>query len=116
MSSTDADAITDLIVGQDSAEGSAPVDHRLAEVGQTVVHQYLSLLLRSPAPPLFGREGELLALGDIQPGRPLLLQMSDQLGDGSSLSCLIIIIGVEEADEDPLRPLVVLGVGGADLT
>jgi len=42
-----------------------------------------------------------------------VIKEGDELRDRSSLACSIIIIGVEELDEDPLRPLIVLGIGGA---
>ena len=42
--------------------------------------------------------------------------MCYELSNWTSLTYSIIIIGVEETDEDPLRPPVVFGIGGAHLT
>ena len=115
MTSTFAHSIVDFVVGQYGAEGSTPIDHCLTEVGQTIVHQGLHLLLLIPASPFFGGEGECFAFGYIDPLSPFGLEVGDELGDRSSLTCRIIIIGVEELDEDPLRPLIVFGIGGAYL-
>ena len=115
MTSAYADSILDFVVGQYGAKSSTPVDHRLSEVGQTIVHQGLHLLLLIPAPPFFGGEGECFAFGYIDSLSPLGFKVGDELGDRSSLTCRIIIIGVEELDEDPLRPLIVFGIGGAYL-
>ena len=112
MASAYADSILDFVVGQYGTKSSTPVDHRLTEVGQTIVHQSLHLLLLIPATPFFGGEGERFAFGYIDPLSPFDLEVGDELGDRSSLACSIIIIGVEELDEDPLRPLIVLGIGG----
>ena len=115
MASAFAHSIVDFVVGQYGAESSTPVDHRLTEVGQTIVHQGLHLLLLIPTTPFFGGEGECFAFGYIDPLSPFGLEVGDELGDRCSLACSIIITGVEELDEDPLRPLIVFGVGGAYL-
>ena len=46
----------------------------------------------------------------------MLFEVSDKLSDGLSLPIYIIIVGMEEANEDPLCPLVILRIRGAEFT
>ena len=116
MASAFAHTVVDFVVGQYGAESSTPVDHRLTEVGQTIVHQGLHLLLLIPASAILSAVKESASLSaTLIPLVPSASKWADELGDRSSLTCSIIIIGVEELDEDPLRPLIVFGIGGAYL-
>ena len=87
----------DLLVGDDRAEARAPVDGRVADVGEAMVVD------------------DRVALGRRQLGpRPAVgcrpsagLELVDQLGDRAGPVGLGVVPRVEDLQEDPLRPAVV---------
>ena len=58
-----AHAVHHLVVGQHRTQFGAPVHHRLSEIGDTVVHEHLLLLLLREGVPLAGGEVEFLGAG-----------------------------------------------------
>jgi hypothetical protein len=90
----------DLLVGQHGAQTRAPVDRRVGGVGQPVLAQDLGLL-----------DGVQLAPGAAAGDGTLTgLEPGDQLGDRAGLLRLVVVPGVEDLQEDPLGPLVVVRV------
>src|SRR5262249_23733644 len=94
----------DLLVGQHGAEARAPVDGRAAAVRQAVRVDDL--------PALDGAQRAPRAA--VWRGAPARLEIGHQLGDGSGPVGLGVVAGVEDLQEDPLRPPVVGDVGGGD--
>ena len=87
-------AVDDFLVGQHRAQRRAPVDRHLGLIGQPLAvavsaHGGVALLSALPA-----------GIGNSLMGRPLLL--------------LGVVPGVEELQEDPLRPAEIVGIGGVD--
>ena len=94
----------DLLVGHDRAETRAPVDRRLADVGETVIVE---------EPPLLG--GVVIGPRPAIRGRALTGgELGDELVDRAGLPDAIVVPGVEDLREDPLCPAVVVGVGRRD--
>ncbi|MGX1120660.1 hypothetical protein RKD37_006023 [Streptomyces ambofaciens] len=92
----------DLLVGQHGAQPGAPVDRRVGGVGQPEPAQdvgALGLAQGAPRAPGVARDRPLTG-GELR----------DQLGDRAGLPRLVVVPGVEDLQEDPLGPLVVLGV------
>ena len=115
VSAAFAHAVDHLVVGQHGAEGRAPVHHRLAQVGDAVVHEHLELFLLRHGLPLRCREPEFLALGHVEALGALLLEVGHEAADGLCRAAGVAVEGVEHAAEGPLRPVVILGVAGAHL-
>ena len=98
-------AVDDLFVGEDRPQRGAPVHGGLVLIGQSVFvliapHRLLSLR---------GHIGGDRQLGD----RPSLAHARHAIGAGPRV--LGVVPGVEELEEDPLRPTVVVGVGRGEL-
>ncbi len=90
----------DLLVGQDGAQAGAPVDGRVGGIGQAVLAQDVGAFdgaQRVPGAP--AGHGALTRL-----------ELGDQFGDGAGLPRLVVVPGVEDLQEDPLGPLVVVRV------
>ncbi len=99
----------DLLVGQHRPQAGAPVDRRLLHVGQAMgVDDLPALGGGQVGPRAAGRVGALvrLALAGVELGH--------EVGDGAGAVGLGVVPGVEDLQEDPLRPPVVAGVDGAD--
>lgn len=94
----------DFLVGQHRAQTGTPVDHRVGQIDQPVAVDHVGPLTaaqRRPRPAVTRRPGARLELGD-------------QLGDGTRPIQLRVEPRVEDLQEDPLRPLVELDVGGGE--
>ncbi len=115
IATTLAHAVHNLVVGKYRTQAWAPVHHRLAEVSDAVVHQYLLLLHVVVAVPLLCGEVKLLVLSHVEVGRTLLLEVLDELLDRLRLLASVAEEGVEHLLESPLSPMVILGVAGANL-
>ncbi len=99
----------DLLVGEHGAERGAPVHRRLVEVGQPV--------RVDDGAPRVGVEvdpGEAVGVGVALRGVRPRLELRDQLGDRPGAVLRLVVPRVEELQEDPLGPAVVVGVGGGD--
>ena len=94
----------DLLVGQHRAQAGAPVDRGLADVGQPVVVDQLRA----------ARPRDICAHGVPGVGPVAGLELGDQRRDRAGLADLRVVPGVEDLQEDPLRPPVVLRVGGRE--
>ena len=105
-----------LVVGQHRTQGRTPVDHRLCQVGNAVVHQHLLLLLFREASPVRGREVQLLRSQGTAILSTHQFEVLNELDDGLCLLRRKAIVRLEHTLEGPLRPLVVAGVAGAYLT
>ena len=120
----------DLLVGQDRAEAGTPVDGDLLLVGHAVVVQdRLALRLGQLLPPgLHGAPGASLQGPPVLVRDPPLspLEGIHELGDRAGPPAdgpprvvaprqLRVVPAVEELQEDPLGPAVVVLVGGGDL-
>ena len=95
----------DLLVGEHGAEPRAPVDRRLAQPGQPVGVDH-------PA-PVDGVEVGPLGV-PLRRGATARLELLDQLVDGARPVGVGVVPGVEDLQEDPLGPPVVVVVGGGD--
>ena len=94
----------DLLISQHRSQAGAPVDHRITAVDQAEgVHD---LCLSSAI-----QGGVVLVASDLA-----ALEALDQLRDRLSLLLVLIKVSVEDLQEDPLRPLVELHIGGGDAT
>ena len=108
-----ASLVGDLFVGQDRAQTWRPVDRGLGGVGQPVGVEDLRVLVvgeifpaQDPGQRSLPR-GELLDEFTDRPSTPTTPVGADGLG---------VIPGVEDLQEDPLRPAVVVGVDRPDRT
>ena len=115
ITATFAHAIDNLVVGQHGAEHGTPVHHRLAQIGDAIVHQGLLLLHLGLGLPVFGSEVELNGAGSINALAAIGLKSSDKVGDGLSFLRIVVVIGFEHLRKGPLCPLVVARVAGAYL-
>ena len=115
-SAANADTIHHFIIGQHGAQSGTPVHHRLAQISNTIVHQYLLLPLLVPGVPFISGEREFFALGHIQSLRSLLGKTLNEFLNWLSALAFVAIEGVEHLLESPLCPFIVDGFTGAYLT
>ena len=115
--------VNHLVIRQHRAQPCTPVHHCLAHEGNPVVHQHVTLLLLVHRLPFLSREVQFLRLCHtklIQPFRTLLLKISHQLLNRTSLSSRMALLSLgggwegaftkERAKhllERPLRPLII---------
>ena len=92
VSATFRHAVYHLIVGQHGTQLGAPVHHRLAQVGDAVVHQYLLLLLLAHGLPLGSGELQVLRAGRVDTLRAVLLKVGYQLLDRHGLALGIVVV------------------------
>ena len=122
-------AILDLVVGEHRAEGRAPIDLAVREVGDSEGHEDLGAFLRGHAVPVGGREGSVEMrpkMGEAQALPPVLVAggvnvevaiLGERLNEFSDRARLLgfgVVPAFEQLPKNPLGPLVVGGVAGAD--
>ena len=116
----------DLLIGQHGAQARAPVHRGLGDVGQAEgIGQLRDLGVAGRGD--VGGGAALPGLGQLEAllrgqgegvdgaGAQLLAQLGDgtgPAGDAVGIGCLRVVPGVEDAQEDPLRPLHERGIGG----
>ena len=94
----------DLLVGQHGAQTRTPVDHRVGPIHQSVDVDHIGALT--------GRQ--LRPLPAVVESPCTGIEFGNQLGDRAGLVRGRVEPGVVDLQEDPLRPLVVLDVGGGE--
>ena len=116
IAATNRHTFTHLIVSQHSAQLGTPVDHGIAQIGDAVVHQHIILLCLSHRVPLLGSE----CVGAIGVGittlGAMVIEVGNQVLNGTCLVKSSIIVTLEHLQECPLGPLVVSGVTGFHFT
>ena len=116
VAATDGHALDDLVIRKDCAELRTPVDHHVAKVGDTIVHQDVELLIFALGIPLIGGEREFLGLRGVDIG---CSELGEVLGEDLYRSGLVELSVIERAEhllERPLSPLIIVGRAGSDLT
>ena len=108
-------AVHHFVVRQHRAERRAPVHHRLAEIGDAIVHQYLLTLHVAHRLPFGGGERERFAFGRMEVSRAVGGKMRFEFRDGAGFFGRRVVVRHEHARERPLRPFVVFGRAGAHL-
>ena len=108
-------ALAHLVVGKHSTQLRAPVHHRIAQIGNAVIHEHVVLLYLSHGIPLVGGEFVGAASVGIAAFGTILFKVSHQFLDGAGFVQLGVVITLEHLQEGPLCPLVVLRVTGAHL-
>ena len=111
-----AQAVHHFVVGQYRAQGGAPVHQGLAAVGQAVVLQQRFALRRVHGGPFVrGAVGFAVAGGVQALGSPRA-QVGHKRFDRLRALDRPVVPGAKQLQKDPLRPAVVGGVAGLDLT
>ncbi len=94
----------DFLVGDDRAQARTPVDRRVADIRQAIaLDDHIAFGLRDVGP-----RTTVVGLARAR------FELRDQLTDGAGSIGVGVVPRVEDLQEDPLRPPVVAGVGGAD--
>ena len=109
-------ALAHLVVGQHGTQFRTPIHHRIAQIGNAVVHEHVVFLCLGHGIPLVGSKFVSAVGVGIASRGAVLLEMGHQLIDGTGLVKLGVVIALEHLQEGPLRPLVIGGVTGAHLT
>ena len=112
-----------FIVGEHRAEGRAPVDLAVGEVGEAIGHEDAVTARCIEPVPLVSRERAVEAVAPRRasgfeegalPDRPVEVGIArrredlGQGGDGTGLARLVVVPVLEQAGEDPLRPAVIV--------
>ena len=100
----------DLLVREHGAERRAPVDRRLVEVREAVRVDDGAPLRRRRARATPASSG----LASLSGSRVPASNSATSSAIGRARSCVVVVPGVEDLQEDPLRPAVVVDVGGGD--
>ena len=116
IASTNADSIYDFIVCQYSSQLRTPVHHRICQIGYTIVHQHLLLLLLREACPVGSREVKFLRSKGIAVFSTHQFEVLDQLDCRLSLMRCCAEITLEHALEGPLSPLIIDRIASADFS
>ena len=94
------ETLADLIVGKNSSQGRTPIDLGIRQIGDTIRHKALLLLL----------------LRQVLPVGVISLKTLNEFGDGLCLLKGGVVVGMEHLYERPLSPMVELGIAGANHT
>src|SRR5258708_23193658 len=105
MAGAFAYTVDDLVIGQDGAEGLAPVDLAIAAIGQAVIHQYFLLTAPVGCRPFGGSEDNSGIAGAGVMFVPVHFKKTYQPLDGHRLILLPVVPAVEKLEKDPLGPL-----------
>ena len=116
ISAAYAHAVHHLVVGQYGAQACTPVHHCLTEIGDTIVHQRLLLLLLVHALPVAGREYQFFRAGNIHTQCTIVLKVGNEVFYGLSLLQVVVVIRVEHLLKGPLGPVVIIWITSADLS
>ena len=116
MTSTYRQTLLNLVVGEYCTQRRTPVYHRVGAEGKAVVLQYTLFLCLAHRAPLLGSEAQRYALGGIEVGSTLLLEVGNKRRDRLSALSEVVVPVVEHLQERPLCPVVVLWLAGAHLT
>jgi len=109
-------AVDNLVVGQHGTQSGTPVDHRLALVGNAIVHQHAALLSLAHGIPFLGGECHgVIGLCDVQALGSRMLEIADESVDGQGLILVFVKIRIEHPHKGPLCPVIISGVAGANL-
>ena len=115
VATTHAHPVHHFIVGQHCAKLRTPVHHRLAEIGDAIVHQYFLLLILTHGFPLLGSKREFLALCGVNAFSATLREVADEFLDGLGTLALGAVEGVEHLLKGPLCPMIIMWVTRAHL-
>ena len=107
MAATHANAVNHLIVGQYCPQCRTPVHHRLAQIGNAVVHQHFLFPDLAHGFPLIGCEGNFLRASHVKPLGAFFLKALHKLLNGLGTLALVTIERKIHPAERPLRPMVV---------
>ena len=100
-----------FVIGQYRSQFGTPIDHGVAEICYTIVHQHVRLLLAIHRLPFVGGESKYLRRGCRSVGiGTFLFETCHKFGDGHGLASLSVIVAQEHALKSPLSPFVILGV------
>ena len=116
VASTDRHTLADLVVGENCSEFRTPVDHSVAQIGNTIVHQGVAFLFFIHFGPLSGGEIQLLRAYGVHTFRAVFFEMSHEVGHRHCLVGGFIIVVVEHFHERPLSPFVEFRVAGFDFS
>ncbi|SLE61315.1 Uncharacterised protein [Mycobacteroides abscessus subsp. massiliense] len=94
----------DLFVGQHGAQSRTPVDHRIR-----LVHQAIRVDNIRPR-----THTQLLPHGAVGGCARSGVELGDQLLDGPGTAGLLVVPGVVDLQEDPLRPLIEVDIGSGE--
>ena len=115
ISTTYRHTLAHLVVGKHCAEFRTPVDHCLATISNTVVHQHVALLLFAHCVPFGSREVHFLAACSLHAFRAVLLERIYKFVDALRLVCLQVIVTLEHFYKFPLCPFVILRIARLEL-
>ena len=107
-------AVHHFIVGKYGSQLRAPVYHRLAQIGYTVVHQDFLLFLFALGIPLCGGETQFFAASHVYSFGTGLAECFNQFLDGTCLLFIVAVVAVEHLLECPLGPMVIFRFAGTD--
>ena len=107
-------AVHHFIVGKYGSQLRAPVYHRLAQIGYTVVHQDFLLFFFALGIPLCGGETQFFAASHVHSFGTGLAECFNQFLDGTCLLFIVAVVAVEHLLECPLGPMVIFRFAGTD--
>ena len=116
IAATERNAFAHLIVSKHSAQLRAPVHHRVATVGDAVVHQRFFFFHLAHGIPLIGGEIVVAVGGSVAALATVLFKISHQFLNRASLIEGSVVVTLKHFNKCPLRPLVVFRIASAHFT
>ena len=108
------DTVYYFVIGKYGTELRTPVNHCLAQIGNTVVHQDFLLFLFTLGIPLCGGETQFFAASHVYSFGTGLAECFNQFLDGTCLLFIVAVVAVEHLEECPLGPMVIFRFAGTD--
>ena len=108
------DTVYYFVIGQYGTELWTPVNHCLAQIGNTVVHQDFLLFLFTLGIPFCGGKTQFLATSHIHSFSTGLAECFNQFLDRTCLLFIVAVVTVEHFEERPLGPMVIFRFAGTN--
>ena len=116
ITTADGNTLAHLIVGKHCTQLGTPVHHRVAKIGDAIVHEHIIFLNLGHGVPLIGSELVGAVGMCIATVGAMFFKVCYQLIDGTCLVKLGVVIALEHLQESPLCPLVIFGVTSLHFT
>ena len=119
IAASNAHSVHHFIICQHRTEFTAPINHRIGQISQSVVHKHVALLFFVKRVPLLGGKCRAIGMCGIYSFLSPIALLGEDLHKLRNRACrlaIVTIIAVKQFEKYPLRPLIVVFVAGSHLS